>query len=127
MNVIGELALIFSICLAGEGIAALLFSSLSISFPASVISMVILMALLMSGVLKERQVQTVSRFFVVNMGLFFVPSLVGTLEYVEVLKAQVLPFLAVTFLTTPLVYLVTAWAVQLLMRRLNKREENTNA
>lgn len=117
MNIMAELALIFAICLAGEGIAA----ALPFSFPASVISMVILMLLLMTGVVKERQIQTVSHFFVVNMGLFFVPSLVGTLEYMEVLKAQIIPFLAVTFLTTPVVYLITAWCVQLLMRALKKK------
>lgn len=42
----------------------------------------------MTGVVKERRIQTVSRFLVTNMGLFFIPSLVGTMEYVEVLRAQ---------------------------------------
>ncbi len=82
--------------------------------------MLLLMALLLTGVVKERRIQTVSRFLVTNMGLFFIPSLVGTMEYVEVLRAQALPFLAVTFLTTPAVYLAAAWTVQLLMRRSRK-------
>ena len=43
-------------------------------FPASVISMLLLMALLLTGVVKERRIQTVSRFLVTNMGLFFIPS-----------------------------------------------------
>ena len=93
---------------------------LPVAFPASVISMLLLMALLLTGVVKERRIQTVSRFLVTNMGLFFIPSLVGTMEYVEVLRAQALPFLAVTFLTTPVVYLAAAWTVQLLMRRSRK-------
>lgn len=107
-----QLALIFALCLLGEWIAALL----PFAFPASVISMVILALLLMTGVVKEGWIKAASQFFVVNMGLFFVPSLVGTLEYVEVLKAQALPFLVITFLTTPVVYLAAAWSVQLLMR-----------
>ena len=110
MHILTELSLIFALCLAGEGIAALL----PVAFPASV------MALLLTGVVKERRIQTVSRFLVTNMGLFFIPSLVGTMEYVEVLRAQALPFLAVTFLTTPVVYLAAAWTVQLLMRRSRK-------
>lgn len=118
LNVITELALILVICLAGEWIAALL----PIAFPASVISMVLLMLLLLTGVIKERQIQTAARFFVVNMGLFFVPALVGTLEYVGVLRAQLLPFLVVTALTTPVVYAATAWSVQLLMKLLRNRE-----
>ena len=87
MHILTELSLIFALCLAGEGIAALL----PVAFPASVISMLLLMALLLTGVVKERRIQTVSRFLVTNMGLFFIPSLVGTMEYVEVLRAQALP------------------------------------
>ena len=119
MGIMAQIGIVLAICLVGEGIAALL----PIPFPASVISMLLLMALLLTGVVKERRIQTVSRFLVTNMGLFFIPSLVGTMEYVEVLRAQALPFLAVTFLTTPVVYLAAAWTVQLLMRRSRKEAE----
>ena len=117
MNVMAEMALIFVLCLAGEWIAALL----PVAFPASVISMVILILLLMTGVIKQRQIQTVSNFLVVNMGLFFVPALVGTLEYVALLKSMLLPFLVIALITTPIVYGVTAWTVQLLMGRTKKK------
>ena len=118
MNVMLELGLILVLCLAGEWVAALL----PFAFPASVISMILLAVLLMTGVVKERMIQTVSKFLVVNMGLFFVPALVGTLQYVDVLKSQIVPFLAVTFLTTPVVYLAAAWSVQLLMKAMRKKE-----
>ena len=113
-----ELGLILLVCLAGEWIAALL----PFAFPASVISMVLLAILLMTGVVKEKLLSTVSKFLVVNMGLFFVPALVGTLEYADVLSSALLPFLAATFLTAPVVYLVTAWSVQLLMRAMGKKK-----
>lgn len=113
-----ELGLILLVCLAGEWIAALL----PFAFPASVISMVLLAVLLMTGVIREKLLSTVSKFLVVNMGLFFVPALVGTLEYAEVLKTALLPFVMVTFLTTPVVYVVTAWSVQLLMKALGKKK-----
>ena len=116
-----ELGLILLVCLAGEWIAALL----PFAFPASVISMVLLMVLLMTGVIKEKMISTAAKFFVVNMGLFFVPALVGTLQYTDVLKTALLPFLAVTFLTTPVVYLVSAWSVQLLMKVMGKKEDAT--
>lgn len=117
-----EIALIFLLCLVGEWIAALL----PVAFPASVISMVLLMLLLMTGVIKQRQIQTVANFLVVNMGLFFVPALVGTLAYVDVLKTQLLPFLVVTLITTPIVYGVTAWTVQILMKRIRRKEGGKN-
>lgn len=113
MQVIQELALIFGVCLAGE----LAVSLLPFPFPASVAAMVLLMVLLLSGAVKQRQIQSVSQFLTANMGLFFVPSLVGALEHAETLKAWLLPFLAVTLLVTPAVYLAAGWSVQLLMRR----------
>ena len=45
MNIMAEIAIIFGICLISEGIAALL----PIALPASVISLLLLLALLLSG------------------------------------------------------------------------------
>ena len=112
MNVMGELALIFGISLVGEGVAALL----PMSFPASVISMVLLMVLLLTGVLKERQIQSVSHFLIANMAFFFIPSLVGTMEHGAMLKSQAVPILVIVGLTTPVVYLAAGWTVQLMTR-----------
>lgn len=123
MNIMGELALIFGVCLAGEGVAALL----PVAFPASVISMVLLMALLLAGVVKDRQIQTVSHFLVANMAFFFLPSFVGLLEHVELLKSRALPLVFIVVATTPVVYLATAWTVRLLMLRKQKGEGKKRA
>ena len=57
MHILGELTLIFGICLAGEGIAALI----PVAFPASVVSLVLLMVLLLTGVVKDRHIRTEGR------------------------------------------------------------------
>ena len=119
MNVMGQLALIFGLSLVGEGVAALL----PVPFPSSVVSMVLLTALLLCGVVKDRYIKTVSNFLVANMAFFFIPSFVGTMEHVDLLNSQVLPLLVIVGLTTPVVYLVTGWTVQLLMLR-RRRKEN---
>lgn len=106
-----ELAIIFGVCLASEGIAALL----PISFPASVISMLLLFALLISGLLKQRHINRVCGFFVGNMAFFFIAPCVSLLEHVDTLLSALVPFLLVCILTTPLVYVVTAWVIQLMM------------
>lgn len=123
MNIMGELALIFGICLVGEGVAALL----PVTFPASVISMVLLMVLLLTGVVKDRHIQTASHFLVANMAFFFLPSFVGLLEHIELLKSQLVPLLLIIVLTTPVVYLVTGWTVRLLMLRHRNRKEDRHA
>lgn len=123
MNIMGELALIFGICLVGEGVAALL----PVAFPASVISMALLMVLLLTGVVKDRHIQTASHFLVANMAFFFLPSFVGLLEHIELLKSQLVPLLLIIMLTTPVVYLVTGWTVRLLMLRHRNRKEDRHA
>lgn len=110
----GEIAVIFGVCLVSEGISALL----PVSFPASVISMLLLLALLLTGVVKDRHIRRVCGFFTSSMAFFFIPSCVGILEHWETLLACLLPFLLICVVTTPLVYLATAWVVQL-MRKLH--------
>ena len=119
MHILGELALLFGICLAGEGIAALI----PVAFPASVVSLVLLMVLLLTGVVKDRHIRTVSHFFVANMAFFFLPSFVGMLEHGVLLRSQALPLLAIVVLTTPLIFLITGWTVQLLMLRFGAKKE----
>ena len=48
--------------------------------------------------------------------------MVGTLEYLDVLKLQFVPFLVVSLVSTPLVYAATAWSVRLLMKLFHAKE-----
>ena len=121
MNIMGERALIFGVCRVGEGVTARLPGA----FPASVISMILLMVLLLLGVVKDRHIQTMAHFFVANMAFFFLPSFVGLLEHVELLKSQLLPLILIVVVTTPVVYLATGWTVRLLMLR-RKKEGGTD-
>jgi putative effector of murein hydrolase LrgA (UPF0299 family) len=114
----GEIAILFLICLLSEGISAVL----PFSFPASVISMVLLLFLLLSGLLKERHIDRVSRFLVGNMAFFFVAPCVGLMEHTDALLACLFPFLFIVILTTPLVYFVTAWVIQWMMSFRRKKE-----
>ena len=118
MNLIVEFCVVFLICMAGEWISALL----PFTLPASVVSLIILLILLLSGGVKERTIQGTSQFLINSMGMLFIPSVVGTLEYLDVLKLQIVPFLVVSIVSTPLVYLATAWSVQLLMKLFKKKE-----
>lgn len=118
MSIMAEIAIVFGVCLVSEGIAALL----PFTFPASVISMILLLALLLSGIIKERHIDRVCRFFVSNMAFFFIPPCVGIIEHAGTLAACLLPFLIISILTTPLIYLVTAWVIQLMMAARRKKE-----
>lgn len=118
MNLIVEFCVVFLICMAGEWIAALL----PFTLPASVISLILLLILLLSGAVKEQTIQGTSHFLIDNMGLFFIPAIVGTLEYLDVLKLQIVPFLVISLVSTPLVYAAAAWSVRLFMKLFRKKE-----
>ena len=118
MDLILEFCIVFLICMAGEWIAAFL----PFTLPASVISLLLLLILLLCGGVKERTIQGTSQFLIGNMGLFFIPPIVGTLEYLDVLKLQAIPFLVVTLVSTPVVYAVTAWSIRLFMKMLGGKE-----
>ena len=122
MDIIAEIGLIFAVCMAGEGIAALL----PVAFPASVISMILLIVLLMTGVVKTGHIGRVSGFLVANMAFVFRPSCVSIMEHAAVILPRIVPIFLICFLTTPLVYLATAWTVQGIMA-LRRRKENKHA
>jgi len=123
MNIMAEIGLIFGICLAGEGIGAIL----PFAFPGSVISMVLLLVLLLTGAVKDKHINRVSGFFVANMSFFFLPSCVGVMEHFDVIGSRLLPLLVICVLTTPLIYLTTAWTVQgMMVLRRRKRGGRTN-
>ena len=108
MGIMAQIGIVLAVCLVGEGIAALL----PIPFPASVISMVLLFLLLAAKLLRPHHIKEKSNFLITNMACFFVPAGVGILRYADVLWANLLPLL----------YGVTAWAVQLTMRAIQKKE-----
>lgn len=118
MDIMAEVAILFGICLVSQGISALL----PFAFPASVISMLLLLALLASGVVKERYVQRICGFFLVNMTFFFIAPCVTVMEYASTLLSCLIPFLLISLLTTPIVYGVTAWVIQGIMA-LRRRKE----
>lgn len=112
----GELTIIFGLCLVSEGISALI----PVSFPASVIALLLLALLLFTKVLKPEHIRRSSAFLVANMAFFFLPSCVEVMQHAPAILGQLVPFLLISFLTVPLVYCVTAWVVQLLIRMAGK-------
>ena len=122
MNIMGELAILFGVCLAAEGITALL----PVPFPASVIGMLLLLGLLLCRGVKERHICRACGFLSDNMSFFFVAPCVGLLKYADHLMECLLPFVLIAIITTPIVYFATAWTIQLtlaLRRRKGKHHD----
>lgn len=90
-------------------------------FPASVISLLLLLLLLVLRVIKVEQVREKADYLLGNLGFFFVPISASFMNYIDVLRGNVVPFLVICLVSTVLTFAATAWTV-VLVRRLMERK-----
>ena len=119
MHVFAQIAVLLLVCLAAEGIAAVL----PFTFPSSVLAMLILLVLLLCKAIKPKQLEETSGFFLNNMTFFFVPTCVGILKYTDVLFSNFWAIMLISILTTPLVFFVTGHVVQAAMKQIDRKGE----
>lgn len=111
MKYIKQLTIILLIAFAGE----LLHALLPLMIPASIYGLTLMLALLMSGVLKVEQVGETADFLVSVMPVMFIPAAVGLMDAWPVLKPVLLPVAAIMCITTVVVMAVTGRVTQRLM------------
>jgi len=111
MKIIKQLTIIISICLIGSYISSIL----PFSFPGCIISMIMLCALLMSGLLKEESIKNVADFLLINMGLFFIPAGVGILEKYTDISSMLWKFLLIIILSTCFTFFCASQSVTLVI------------
>lgn len=105
------------VCLMGEGIAKML----PISFPASVISMIILFILLLSKLLKPAHIKQKTDFLLKHMAFFFIPAGVTIMENYEFLQGSIPQLLIICIVTMILTFAATAYTVKAVIVMQNKR------
>ncbi|MBC5734083.1 CidA/LrgA family protein [Flavonifractor sp. DFI.6.63] len=120
MKIICQIGVIFAVCWAGQIIEALL----PFSFPASVISMVLLFVLLATGGLKLDHIREKSDFLLANMSFFFLPAGVSMLNYFDVLKSTWVQLLVICLVTMVLVFAATALSVRFTLYLLERRKRH---
>lgn len=119
MKIITQIGIIFGVYWLSQCIEHIL----PFPFPASVISLLLLLALLMIRVIKVEQIKEKADFLLGNLAFFFVPAVAGVMNYVDVLKESIVPFLVICVVSTVLTFGAAAWAVQLTCRLMEKRKE----
>lgn len=112
MNILYQIAIVFGICFLGEIISI----ALPFSFPSAIISLLLMLALLFSGVLKSEHIKEKSDFLLSNMAFFFIPAGVDVIEHFEIIKNIWWQFAIMVFTSTVLVFFVTAMTVTAVIR-----------
>ena len=118
-NYLFQFARILAFCFLGEVCHAVL----PLPVPASVYGLVLLLAALLTGVIKLDQVEGAADFLIEIMPVMFIPAAVGLLNAWDVLRPVVVPVVVVTVVTTVLVMGVTGQVTQRVIRWERKRKE----
>ena len=106
---IRQLAILFGCLALGELIITLTHSPL----PSSILGMLLLTLLLKLKVIRLEWVRSISDFLVTNIGFFFVPPGVAIMLYFDIIKAQFVPIVTASVVSTVLVLAVTGWVHQI--------------
>ena len=106
---IRQFAILFGCLALGE----LLIYFTGIPLPSSIVGMLLLTLSLQLRVIRLEWVQTLADFLVANIGFFFVPPGVAIMCHFKLIKAEWLPIVVASVISTVLVLAVTGWVHQL--------------
>ena len=120
MKIIRQVGIIFFVCWASQALEALL----PFDFPASVIGMLLLLALLFSGALKVDHIREKSDFLLSNMAFFFIPAGVSIINYLDILENALVQLIVICAVSTVITFVVTAYTVTFTMRLLRRRKKS---
>ena len=115
MKILWQLCFLFALCFIGD-IASFL---LPFPFPSSVISLLILLLLLCTRVVKPEQIRESSEFLLKNMAFFFLPAGVQLMAQFSVIPV----LLFIVAVTLVLTFLASAFTVTIVIRWMEKREK----
>lgn len=97
---------------------------LNIPLPANIIGLLLLVAALFAKVIKLSWIEDCGRIALKHMGLFFIPSIVGTLAFAKLMAPQWLPILTSIVAGTWLVMLVTGLVTKYSARKERSTDES---
>ena len=97
-----------------------------IKIPSSIIGILLLTLFLKMKWIKLQWVQGMSDFLVANLGFFFVPPGVALMLYFDIIKAEFIPIVVSTVISTILVLVCTGWVHQYIRRHIHFTKNTSN-
>lgn len=116
MNYVKQFCIILAFSFTGE----VLNRIIPLPVPASIYGLVLLFLALEFKIIKVEHIKEVSKFLLGIMTLFFVPSSVGFINALPLMKKYGLLFISITIVSTLIVFAVTGQVTQALMKIRNR-------
>lgn len=116
MKILRQFGIIFGIYWLSQCIEAIL----PFSFPASVIGLLVMLLLLLPGILKADSIREVAEFLTGNLTFFLLPVVSSTMNYLDLIGANLVPFFLICTVSTFVTFFVVYFTVRLTCRLMNK-------
>ena len=107
MKIFKQLLIIFAVCLLGHFVSLLL----PFVFPASVISMVLMLLLMIMKIIKPKSIKETAELLLGNMAFFFIPAGVNIIQHYELIKDDIVTLILICIISTFITFTVTAYTV----------------
>ncbi len=114
----------FGIILGVTCVGEILKYFIPLPVPGSIYGLVLMLALLMTGLIKVEHVKEVGEFLIEIMPLMFIPAGVGLMTSWSQLKPFLLPLAVITAVSTFVVMIVTGKVTDFLLDRKEGKEKN---
>jgi holin-like protein len=116
MKIMLQIAVIFGLCWISQIIARFL----PFDFPASIIALFLVFFMLLAGLLKPAHIREKSDFLLSHMAFFLIPSSVNVMNYLGIIKENVLKLVLVCVLSMVVTFGVTALTVRVVLKLMRK-------
>lgn len=115
-----SIGIITAVCFAGE----LLYFLLPLPVPAGIYGLLILLTLLLTGIVKVRQLEQTAHFFLTIMPLLFLEPAVKLMTSFQALRGNIIPILLLCLVSTIIVTAVTGVTAEKICSRQNTKERD---
>ena len=122
MKIFKQLVIIIAFALVGTLLSKLL-ALIHFPFPGPLIGMILMFVFLLAGWIKTDAVHDVGKFFIDNMGIFFVPGAVAILNNIALISEIWWKLLIILFGAFVISFTATYYAVKLTLYLQNKRKK----
>ena len=113
----------FMIILLLSFLGEMLKMFIPLPIPASVYGLVLMLACLMTGILKTSQVKDAAFFLIEIMPVMFIPAAAGLIDSWDVLRPLILPIMIITVVITIFVMVVTGKTAQMIAQKRGIKNE----
>lgn len=119
MKYFKQFGIIAGVSFLGE----LLYAVLPFPIPASVYGLVLMVILLMTKAVRLDMIEETADFMISMMAMFFVPSSVGLMTSLDVVKGSIVQLFVICVISTIVVMAVTGLVAQAVMKMIKKKED----